>query len=82
MTLAALEHRFRDSQPAAQYVRAIRMLRFGGGSELPTMAQRRALRRQLRSGLGVARAVARAVGAAAALDARVGVAPARGLNSH
>ena len=53
VTLAALEHRFRDSPPAAQYVRAIRNLRFGGASELPTAAQRRALRAELGDGLGM-----------------------------
>jgi hypothetical protein len=53
VTLASIEHRFRDSPTAAQYVRALSMLRFGGGSELPTPAQRRALRTQLGFGLGV-----------------------------
>jgi transglutaminase-like putative cysteine protease len=52
LTLAALERRFRSSPPAAEYVRAIRLARFGGRSELPTAAQRRALRAQLRFGLG------------------------------
>jgi len=52
VTLVALEHRFRDTPAAAAYVRAIRMLRFGGSNELPTTAQRRALRGQLRYGLG------------------------------
>jgi len=52
VTLAALEHRFRDSPLAAQYVRSIRMLRFAGSRELPTAAQRRALRTELRFGLG------------------------------
>jgi hypothetical protein len=52
VTLAALEHRFRDSPSAAQYVHRLRLLRFGGASELPTPAQRRALRGELRFGLG------------------------------
>ena len=52
LTLAALERRFRSSPPAAEYVRAIRLARFGGHAELPTAAQRRALRAQLRFGLG------------------------------
>jgi transglutaminase-like putative cysteine protease len=52
VTLAVLEHRFRDTPLAAQYVRAIRMLRFAGSRELPTTAQRRALRTELRFGLG------------------------------
>jgi hypothetical protein len=53
VTLALLERRFRSSADAAGYVRAIRMLRFGGAGELPTRAQRRALRGQLGAGLGV-----------------------------
>lgn len=53
ITLAALEHRYRTSPEAAQYVRTIRMMRFGGGAHSPTPAQRRALRTQLRLGLGV-----------------------------
>jgi transglutaminase-like putative cysteine protease len=52
LTLAALEWRFRSSPAAAEYVRAIRLARFGGHTELPTAAQRRALRAQLRFGLG------------------------------
>jgi hypothetical protein len=52
LTLAGLEHRFRSSPSASEYVRAIRLARFGGQSELPTAAQRRALRTQLRLGLG------------------------------
>jgi transglutaminase-like putative cysteine protease len=51
-TLASLERRLRSSPSAAQYVRAIRLARFGGHTELPTAAQRRALRAQLRFGLG------------------------------
>ncbi|MBV9415715.1 MAG: transglutaminase domain-containing protein, partial [Solirubrobacterales bacterium] len=53
VTLAALEHRFRTSPEATAYVRALRMARFGGGSALPTLRQRRALRAQLRAGLGM-----------------------------
>ena len=53
VTLAALEHRYRDSQDAVAYVRAIRMMRFADGGESPTRTQRRALRSQLRSGIGL-----------------------------
>ena len=53
MTLAAVERRFRTSPEAARYVRALRMARFGGGSDVPTLGQRRALRAQLRAGLGL-----------------------------
>jgi protein-glutamine gamma-glutamyltransferase len=52
VTLAALEHRFRFSPAAADYIRAIRLARFGGEGELPTPAQRRAFRAQLSLGLG------------------------------
>jgi transglutaminase-like putative cysteine protease len=52
VTLASLEHRFRSSPAAAEYIRAIRLARFGGVRELPTPAQRRALRAQLGLGLG------------------------------
>lgn len=51
-TLAWLERRVRGSPDAAAYVRTLALARFGGGSGLPTSAQRRALRRQLRRGLG------------------------------
>ncbi len=81
VTLVALEHRFRDSQPAAQYVRAIRMLRFGGASELPTVAQRRAVRRQLRFGLGTLGRL-RALWALPPRWAPSRSRPARGLKSH
>jgi transglutaminase-like putative cysteine protease len=54
MTLAQLEHRFRDCEDAAAYVRAIRLRRFAAGAELPTARQRGALRAELRAGLGVA----------------------------
>jgi transglutaminase-like putative cysteine protease len=57
VTLAALERRFRASPEAAAYVRALRMARFGGGTALPTLRQRRALRAQLRAGLGLSGAL-------------------------
>lgn len=53
VTLAAVERRFRTSPEAASYVRALRTARFAGGSEVPTLGQRRALRAQLRAGLGL-----------------------------
>jgi len=53
VTLAALERRFRTSPQAAAYIRALRMARFSGEGELPTLGQRRALRAQLRAGLGI-----------------------------
>jgi hypothetical protein len=52
-TLSELEHRFRIAPDAAAYVRSLRMARFGGSKQLPTLEQRRALRTQLRAGLGV-----------------------------
>jgi len=52
VTLASVERRFRTSPEAAAYVRRLRLARFGGGSEMPTLGQRRALRAQLRAGLG------------------------------
>ena len=52
VTLAALEYRFRSSPAAAGYIRTIRLARFGGEGELPSLAQRRALRAQLGVGLG------------------------------
>jgi hypothetical protein len=57
VTLAAVERRFRTSPEAAAYVRALRVARFGGGTDLPTLSQRRALRAQLRAGLGIGGAV-------------------------
>jgi protein-glutamine gamma-glutamyltransferase len=51
-TLASLEHRYREAPDAAQYIRTLRTLRFGGTTEVPTTPQRRALRKQLRAGLG------------------------------
>ncbi len=53
VTLAALERRFRDSPGAEQYVRSLRLARYGGIGARPTAAQRRALREQLRFGLGL-----------------------------
>jgi transglutaminase-like putative cysteine protease len=52
VTLAVLEHRFRYSPDAAAYVRALRVVRFGGGGPPPTFTQRKAVREQLASGLG------------------------------
>jgi len=53
LTLAALEQRFRSAPAASAYVRCIRLARYGGESQPPTPAQRRALREQLRLGLGL-----------------------------
>jgi hypothetical protein len=53
VTLAAVERRFRTSPQAAAYVRALRAARFAGGTDVPTLGQRRALRAQLRAGLGI-----------------------------
>jgi hypothetical protein len=55
VTLAALEQRFRSSEPAAAYVRAIRLARYRGARVAPTRSQRRALRQQLALGLGLGR---------------------------
>jgi transglutaminase-like putative cysteine protease len=52
-TLAALEHRFRDSPEASGYLRALRLIRYGGGAATPSKAGRRALRTELRQGLGL-----------------------------
>jgi protein-glutamine gamma-glutamyltransferase len=52
-TLAALEHRFRDSAAAADYIRSLRLIRYGSGEHAPTTHGRRALRAQLRDGLGL-----------------------------
>jgi protein-glutamine gamma-glutamyltransferase len=57
VTLAAVERRFRTSPEAAAYVRKLRLARYGGGTEMPTLGQRRALRAQLRAGLGFAGAL-------------------------
>ena len=53
----AVERRFRTSPEAAAYVRKLRLVRFGGATEMPTLGQRRALRAQLRAGLGFGGAV-------------------------
>ena len=53
MTLVAVERRFRTSPEAAAYVRTLRVARFAGGTDVPTLGQRRALRAQLRAGLGI-----------------------------
>ena len=53
VTLAGLEHRFRDSPAAAGYVRALRLERYGGVRESPSRRGRRALREQLRRDLGL-----------------------------
>ncbi len=53
VTLSAVERRFRTSPDAAAYVRLLRLARFAGGTEVPTLRQRRALRGQLRAGLGL-----------------------------
>jgi transglutaminase-like putative cysteine protease len=52
MTLAALEQRYRSSEGAAAYLRALRLARYGGASGPPTTTDRRALRTQLAAGLG------------------------------
>jgi protein-glutamine gamma-glutamyltransferase len=51
-TLRALEVRFRSSTPAARYVRALRLARFAGATELPLPSDRRAVRDELARGLG------------------------------
>jgi protein-glutamine gamma-glutamyltransferase len=53
-TLRGLEHRFRSSAPAVRYVHALRLVRFAGGAELPSAADRRAVRAELAAGLGAA----------------------------
>jgi hypothetical protein len=53
VTLAALEHRFRDSPGAVEYLRSLRLRRYGGGGLPPTRRGRRALRAELRFGLGL-----------------------------
>jgi transglutaminase-like putative cysteine protease len=57
MTLAGLERRVRGRPEAEEYIRALRLSRFGSGGPAPTLRQRRALRAELRSGLGLAGAV-------------------------
>lgn len=53
VTLVTLEHRFRTSPDAAEYVRTLRLARFAAANERPTPRQRRALRSYLRAGLGL-----------------------------
>lgn len=53
VTLAELEQRFRSSPEAADYIRSLRLARFAGRPERPTLEQRRALRAQLAAGLGL-----------------------------
>ena len=52
MTLVALEHRMRASPAAEAYVRTLRLARYGGRHQVPTVAQRRAMRRELARGSG------------------------------
>jgi transglutaminase-like putative cysteine protease len=52
MTLSALERSLGGSDAALGYLRALRAQRFGGATDGPTAAQRRALRRELAAGLG------------------------------
>lgn len=52
LTLTALERRFADSPPAAEYLRRVGRARFARGGPAPTAAQRRALRRRLARELG------------------------------
>ncbi|HWF49902.1 MAG TPA: transglutaminase-like domain-containing protein [Solirubrobacteraceae bacterium] len=51
-TLADLEHRFRRSEEAAEYVRTVGRARYADGEQSPTRAQRRAFRAQLAVGRG------------------------------
>jgi transglutaminase-like putative cysteine protease len=53
MTLAGLEHRYRDAPAAAEYIRSLRLNRYGGSVTTPPPGGRRALREQLRHGLGL-----------------------------
>jgi transglutaminase-like putative cysteine protease len=54
VTLAGLEHRYRESPGAAAYIRTLRLERYGGGSGRPARGGRRAMREQLRRDLGLA----------------------------
>jgi protein-glutamine gamma-glutamyltransferase len=54
VTLAGLEHRFRESPGAAAYIRSLRIERYGGDPERPARGGRRAMREQLRRDLGLA----------------------------
>ena len=53
VTLASLEHRFRSSPEAAQYIRELRLARFGGPPDgAARLRERGALRAELGTGLG------------------------------
>jgi transglutaminase-like putative cysteine protease len=54
VTLAGLEHRYRESPAAAAYIRSLRMERYGRDGGRPGRGGRRALREQLRRDLGLA----------------------------
>jgi transglutaminase-like putative cysteine protease len=51
-TLRGLEERFRGSATAVRYVRELRLARFAGTAELPSVSDRRAVRTELAAGLG------------------------------
>ena len=53
VTLAGLEHRYRESPGAAAYIRSLRIERYGGDPGWPARGGRRAMREQLRRDLGV-----------------------------
>jgi hypothetical protein len=53
VTLAALEHRFRESPAAAGYIHSLRLIRYGVADGPPTRRGRRALREELRRDLGL-----------------------------
>ncbi|HXO10424.1 MAG TPA: transglutaminaseTgpA domain-containing protein, partial [Solirubrobacteraceae bacterium] len=54
VTLAGLEHRYRESPAAAAYIRSLRMERYGGDGGRRGRRGRGALRQQLRRDLGLA----------------------------
>ena len=83
VTLAGLEHRFRDSPAAAGYVRALRLAATADSAEEPSPARGARSARQLRHGLGLP------AGCAPCGRCRPGRAPerrrsdtAQGLKSH
>ncbi len=53
VTLAGLEHRFRESPGAAAYLRSLRLERYSGDSGRPARRGRHAMRQQLRRDLGL-----------------------------
>ena len=53
VTLAGLEHRYRESPGAAAYIRSLRIERYGGDPGWPARGGRRAMREQLRRDLGL-----------------------------